>query len=62
VHLANMLAHFLGQGFGHHAFALRGQAETLGILGLPPAAVEELLAATTERLEAETKTLTAGTD
>jgi putative nucleotidyltransferase with HDIG domain len=34
VYLANMIAYFIGHGYGHHAFALRGRAEALEILGL----------------------------
>jgi putative nucleotidyltransferase with HDIG domain len=34
VYLANMIAYFIGNGFGHHAFALRGRTEALEILGL----------------------------
>lgn len=34
VYLGNMVAHFMGYGFGHQAFALRGRAEALEILGL----------------------------
>jgi putative nucleotidyltransferase with HDIG domain len=34
VYLANMIAYFIGHGFGHHAFALRGRAEALETLGL----------------------------
>ena len=36
VYLGNMIAHFLGHGYGHQAFALRGRAESLNILGLSP--------------------------
>ena len=32
VYLGNMIAHFLGFGFGHQAFALRGRADALEIL------------------------------
>jgi putative nucleotidyltransferase with HDIG domain len=34
VYLANMIAYFIGHGFGHHAFALRGRSEALDILGI----------------------------
>jgi putative nucleotidyltransferase with HDIG domain len=34
VYLANMIAYFIGHGFGHHAFALRGRSDALDILGL----------------------------
>lgn len=34
VYLANMISYFIGNGFGHHAFALRGRSEALDILGL----------------------------
>lgn len=36
VYLGDMIAHFLGFGFGHQAFALRGRAEALEILGFTP--------------------------
>lgn len=36
VYLGNMIAYFIGNGFGHQAFALRGRAEALDILNLKP--------------------------
>lgn len=34
VYLGNMLAYFLGHGYGHQAFAMRGRTESLQILGI----------------------------
>ncbi|HEY1174270.1 MAG TPA: HDOD domain-containing protein [Verrucomicrobiae bacterium] len=34
VYLGNMIAYFIGNGFGHQAFALRGRGEALSMLGL----------------------------
>ena len=34
VYLGNMIAYFIGHGYGHHAFAFRGRSEALDILKL----------------------------
>ncbi|MEW6304182.1 MAG: HDOD domain-containing protein [Verrucomicrobiota bacterium] len=34
VYLGNLIAHFLGHGYGHQPFALRGRADAVRILGL----------------------------
>ena len=34
VYLGNMIAYFLGHGYGHLAFAQRGRAEALDLIGI----------------------------
>lgn len=36
VYLGNMIAHFMGFGYGHQALALRGRAEALSFVGMQP--------------------------
>lgn len=36
VYLGNMIAHFMGFGYGHQALALRGRAEALGFVAMQP--------------------------
>jgi len=43
VYLGDMIAHVLGQGHGHQAFAVRGRAEALDILQLAPAQIDNLV-------------------
>jgi putative nucleotidyltransferase with HDIG domain len=43
VHLADVLAHMLGHGYGHNAYAVRAQRETLALLELTARDVQELL-------------------
>jgi putative nucleotidyltransferase with HDIG domain len=43
VYVANMIAHFMGYGYGHLAFALRGRQEALTILGLTPESIPQLM-------------------
>jgi putative nucleotidyltransferase with HDIG domain len=50
VYLGNMIAHFLGHGFGHQAFALRGRAEALEILELSPSALPHYMIETVEQM------------
>jgi putative nucleotidyltransferase with HDIG domain len=51
VYLANMVAHFMGHGYGHLAFALRGRSEALTILGLEPEFVPQLMMETFEQIQ-----------
>lgn len=48
VYLGNMVAHFTGQSYGHQAFALRGRAEALEILGLAPESLPKYMIRTLE--------------
>jgi putative nucleotidyltransferase with HDIG domain len=50
VYLGNMLAHFMGVGYGHHAFALRGRAEALEHLGLSADDLPQFMMATFDKL------------
>jgi hypothetical protein len=46
-----MIAHFMGYGFGHQAFALRGRAEALEILGLTADDLARYMMKTLEKFE-----------
>lgn len=59
VYLANMIAYFIGHGFGHHAFAMRGRAEALEILGLQGDALPHFMIQTYENFEVVNALLTA---
>jgi len=48
--LGNMLAHLMGEGFGHHALALRGRREAMEILELRGDCLPRYMIATEERL------------
>jgi putative nucleotidyltransferase with HDIG domain len=50
VYLGNMVAHFMGLGYGHHAFALRGRAEALEHLNLSPDELPKFMIQTYEQL------------
>jgi len=50
VYLGNMIAYFMGYGYGHHAFALRGRTEALEILGLKPESMPEFMIQTFDKL------------
>ena len=52
VYLGNMIAYFIGNGFGHQAFALRGRAEALDILNLKSDDMPRLMIKTFERFDA----------
>ena len=43
VYVADMVAHFMGHGYGHMAFALRGRSEALTILGLTSESIPQIL-------------------
>ena len=51
VYLGNMVAYFMGHGYGHQAFAMRGQSEALEILGLKPEAMAGFMIQTFEQLQ-----------
>jgi putative nucleotidyltransferase with HDIG domain len=51
VYLSNLVAHFVGYGFGHHAFAMRGRAEALDILGFQGEHLAEIMIQTYENFE-----------
>lgn len=51
VYLSNLTVHFLGYGFGHHAFAMRGRAEALRVLGLRGEHLAEIMIQTFENFE-----------
>jgi putative nucleotidyltransferase with HDIG domain len=58
VYLSNLTVHFLGYGFGHHAFAMRGRAEALRILGLRGEHLAEIMIQTFESFETINSLLT----
>ena len=51
VSLADMVAHFMGFGYGYESFALRGRAETLDLAGLTPQDLPRYMIQTYEQLE-----------
>ncbi|HAV63217.1 MAG TPA: hypothetical protein DCY13_12735 [Verrucomicrobiales bacterium] len=51
VYLGNMIAHFLGYGFGHQAFALRGRSDALEILGLTSDDLPRYMIKTVDRFD-----------
>jgi putative nucleotidyltransferase with HDIG domain len=51
VYLGDMIAHFMGQGFGHQAFALKGRAEAMTILNLTPDSMPQFMIETYEKME-----------
>ena len=51
VYLGNMIAYFMGHGYGHQAFALRGRAEALEILNLKPDALPNFMIQTFDKLQ-----------
>ncbi len=46
VYLGNMIAHFMGCGYGHLTFALRGRADALTILGLSAESIPQFMVET----------------
>jgi putative nucleotidyltransferase with HDIG domain len=50
VYLGNMIAYFLGHGYGHQAFALRGRAEALELLGIGSDMLPRYMIQTVENL------------
>jgi putative nucleotidyltransferase with HDIG domain len=59
VYVANMVAYFIGHGFGHHAFAMRGRAEALQILGIRGEDLPRYMIQTFENFEMVNALLTA---
>lgn len=51
VYLGNMITHFLGHGYGHQAFALRGRAEALDILDLSADDLPKFMIKTLEQFD-----------
>ncbi|MBI4325332.1 MAG: HDOD domain-containing protein [Chloroflexi bacterium] len=51
IYLANMIAYFMGYGFGHQAFALQGRAEALDILQLDSEHLPHFMIQTFEQLK-----------
>jgi putative nucleotidyltransferase with HDIG domain len=50
VYLGNMISHFMGFGYGHQAFALRGRAEALSLAGIKPQELPQYMIETFDRL------------
>jgi putative nucleotidyltransferase with HDIG domain len=50
VYLGNMIAYFMGHGFGHLAFALRGRGDALDILKLEPESIPQFMLETFEQM------------
>jgi putative nucleotidyltransferase with HDIG domain len=59
VYVANMVSYFIGHGYGHHAFALRGRTEALDLLGLTGDALPQFMIRTYENFEAVNALLAA---
>jgi hypothetical protein len=51
VFLGNMIAYFMGHGYGHLAFAFRGRAEALEILNIHPEVLPHYMLQTFEAME-----------
>ena len=51
VYLGNMVAYFMGHGYGHQAFAMRGRSEALDVLGLEDGAMAGFMIQTFEQLQ-----------
>jgi putative nucleotidyltransferase with HDIG domain len=51
VYLGNMIAYFMGQGYGFQAFALRGRAEALEVLGLKAESIPQYMIQTFDQLQ-----------
>jgi putative nucleotidyltransferase with HDIG domain len=51
VYLGNLVAHFMGLGFGHHALALRGRSDALGLVGLNDREIPKYMIRTFEQFE-----------
>ena len=50
VYLGNMIAYFMGHGFGHIAFAMRARGEALAILKLPAESIPQFMLETFEQM------------
>lgn len=51
VYVGNMIAYFMGHGYGHQAFALRGRSEALDLLKLNADALPKYMIRTYEKME-----------
>jgi putative nucleotidyltransferase with HDIG domain len=51
VYLGNMVAYFMGSGYGQHAVALRGRSEALDILNLKPEKIPGYMTGTFDKLQ-----------
>lgn len=60
VYVGNMIAYFLGQGYGHLAFAMRGRAESLELLEIAPSDLPNYMIRTVEGLKAVEGLLSLG--
>jgi putative nucleotidyltransferase with HDIG domain len=49
VYLGNMISHFMGYGYGHVAFAIKGRSEVLEILKVAPESIPEYMMQTYEQ-------------
>jgi putative nucleotidyltransferase with HDIG domain len=49
VYLGNMIAHFMGFGYGHQALALRGRADALSYVGMQPQELPHFMIETFEQ-------------
>jgi putative nucleotidyltransferase with HDIG domain len=59
VYLGNLVAYFVGHGFGHQAFAMRSRAEALDMLGLKADDLAEIMIETFESFEEVNSLLSA---
>ncbi len=50
VYLGNMIAYFMGHGYGHVGFALRGRAEVLTTLDLKPESIPQFMMETFDQM------------
>jgi putative nucleotidyltransferase with HDIG domain len=50
VYLGNLVSYFMGLGYGHVAFAMRGRAEALTLLGLTPKCIPQFMLETFEQM------------
>ncbi len=62
VYLGNMIAYFMGHGFGHIAFAMRGREEALSILGLAPESIPQYMMETFEQMHVIDALFSLGTE
>jgi len=51
VYLGNMVAYFIGHGYGHQAFAMSGRVEALDLTGIDAATLPHLMIETLEQLK-----------
>ena len=51
VYLGNMISYFMGYGYGHVPFALRGRTEVLGTLDLAPETIPVFMMETFEQMQ-----------